>query len=114
MNAQYIVLGAGYAGLATAALLTKQGKEVILLEKHAAIGGCASFFRRMKFTFDVGATTLSGLRPHQPLGRLFSDLNLEPNIKHCDPGMVIHLDGHEIERYSNLEKWIAEAESNFG
>jgi len=114
MNAQCIVLGAGYAGLATAALLTKQGKEVILLEKHAAIGGCASFFRRMRFTFDVGATTLSGLRPHQPLGRLFSDLNLEPNIKHCDPGMVIHLDEHEIVRYSNLEKWIAEAESHFG
>ena len=114
MNAQCIVLGAGYAGLATAALLTKQGKEVILLEKHAAIGGCASFFRRMKCTFDVGATTLSGLRPHQPLGRLFADLNLEPSIKHCDPGMVIHLDGKNIVRHADLNQWIAEAESHFG
>lgn len=44
MNTQCLVLGAGYAGLATAALLAKQGKEVILLEKHSAIAGCASFF----------------------------------------------------------------------
>ncbi|NBO70585.1 MAG: FAD-dependent oxidoreductase [Bacteroidetes bacterium] len=114
MKTQCLVIGAGYAGLATAALLAKQGKEVILLEKHTAIGGCASFFRRMKFTFDVGATTLSGLRSHQPLGRLFSDLQLEPHIKHCDPGMVIHLNGHAIIRHADQEKWIAEAESHFG
>lgn len=43
MKTQCLVIGAGYAGLATAALLAKQGKEVILLEKHTAIGGCASF-----------------------------------------------------------------------
>ncbi|MFM7157680.1 MAG: FAD-dependent oxidoreductase, partial [Bacteroidota bacterium] len=39
MKTQCLVIGAGYAGLATAALLAKQGKEVILLEKHTAIGG---------------------------------------------------------------------------
>ena len=114
MNIDNIVIGAGYAGLATAALLAKQGKEVILLEKHSAIGGCASFFRRMRYTFDVGATTLSGLRPHQPLGRLFQELNLKPEIMHCDPGMVIHLDDHQIVRHADLDKWIAEAESHFG
>lgn len=114
MKTQCLVLGAGYAGLATAALLAKQGKEVILLEKHAAIGGCASFFRRMRYTFDVGATTLSGLQSHQPLGKLFSTLNLNPEIRHCDPGMVIHLEGHRIVRHANIHAWIEEAETHFG
>ncbi|MBM4150825.1 MAG: FAD-dependent oxidoreductase [Ignavibacteria bacterium] len=114
MKTQCLVLGAGYAGLATAALLAKQGKEVILLEKHAAIGGCASFFRRMRYTFDVGATTLSGLQSHQPLGKLFSTLNLNPEIRHCDPGMVIHLEGHRIVRHANIYAWIEEAETHFG
>jgi C-3',4' desaturase CrtD len=114
MNTECLVIGTGYAGLATSALLAKQGKQVIMLEQHSAIGGCASFFRRMKFTFDVGATTLSGLRPHQPLGRLFAELNVQPDIKHCDPGMVIHIDGHDIIRHADLEAWISEAESHFG
>ncbi len=54
MNTDNIVIGAGYAGLATAALLAKQGKDVILLEKHSAIGGCASFFRRMGIHLMLG------------------------------------------------------------
>ena len=114
MHSDCIVIGAGYSGLAAAALLVKQGYGVTLLEKHTAIGGCASFFRRKQFTFDVGATTLSGLQAHQPLGALFMELGISPNLLHVDPGMVIHLDGKKIIRHADLQKWIAEAEHQFG
>jgi C-3',4' desaturase CrtD len=109
----FIVIGAGYAGLATAALLQNAGFQVLILESHSLIGGCASYFRRKHFLFDAGATTLSGVLPNQPLGKLFSDLKITPNLLKLDPGMKINLEGETIIRYADLEKWIKEAEKCF-
>ncbi|MBC7473148.1 MAG: FAD-dependent oxidoreductase [Candidatus Sericytochromatia bacterium] len=109
----YIVIGSGYGGLSAAALLVKQGFSVLILESHVAIGGCASFFKRKEFTFDVGATTLSGVLPHQPLGRLFEQINIKPNIEKLDPGMIIYQKNKKITRYSDKNKWINEASEKF-
>ena len=114
MKSDCIVIGAGYSGLAAASLLAKQGFSCTLLEKHTAIGGCASFFRRMKFSFDVGATTLSGVQKHQPLGKLFDSLQISPELKQLDPAMIIYLDDKKIIRYQDKKQWIQEAESHFG
>ena len=72
----FIIIGAGLAGLASAALLAKDGYRVKVLEAHTASGGCASYFKRKNFTFDVGATTLSGLGEGQPLKILLEKLNI--------------------------------------
>ena len=109
----FIVIGAGYSGIATAALLQKAGFSVLILESHSLIGGCASFFRRKQFLFDAGATTLSGVLPTQPLGKLFFDLEITPELKKLDPGMKILLDGETITRYADFEKWVEEAEKCF-
>ncbi len=109
----FTIIGAGYAGVSTGALLAKQGFSVQILEAHSLIGGCASYFRRKHFLFDAGATTLSGVLPGQPLGKLFRDLNIEPNLKKLDPGMTIKMDKETITRYSNLQEWIEEAEKCF-
>lgn len=91
-----------------------RGEEVSLFEAHTELGGCASFFRRGKFTFDVGATTLSGLLPHKPLGKLCSLLGASPEVYKMDPGMVIHLSsGKVITYHQELEAWIKELESHF-
>ena len=109
----YLVIGAGYGGLAAAALLQQRGQRVLLLESHATLGGCASFFRRQQFTFDVGATTFSGVLPAQPIGRLFGELGLQPDLVKLDPGMVIDLDGARLTRYADPERWIEEAGRHF-
>lgn len=109
----YLVLGAGYGGLAAAALLQQTGRRVALLEAHATLGGCASFFRRKQFTFDVGATTFSGVQPAQPLGKLFSQLDLQPDLVKLEPGMVIVLDDARITRWAAPEKWLDEASTHF-
>lgn len=49
-----IVIGAGVAGLATAALLAREGHEVLLLEKNDRVGGRASLIERDGFRFDTG------------------------------------------------------------
>lgn len=101
-----LVLGAGYAGLTAAALLAAEGKSVTLLESHATLGGCASFYREGAMTFDVGATTFSGVEPHQPAGRVFAHLGIKPDLVQQDPGMIIRMDGFEIVRHADPATWI--------
>lgn len=57
------IVGAGVAGMATAARLQAHGLSTIVFEAHGQPGGCAGFFRRRGFAFDVGATTLVDFEP---------------------------------------------------
>ena len=57
----FIVVGGGIAGLTGAALLSKEGYQVTLVEAHSQLGGCAGTFKRGSYTFDVGATQVAGL-----------------------------------------------------
>ncbi len=49
-----IVIGAGFAGLAAATLLAKEGHEVIILEKNDQPGGRARVWEKDGFVFDMG------------------------------------------------------------
>jgi C-3',4' desaturase CrtD len=109
----YIVIGAGYGGLSVAALLQNRGYKVLILEAHKYIGGCAGYYKRKDFTFDVGATTFSGVLPEQPIGKLIQELELKTNLIKLDPGMVIYQNGKKITRYSNKEKWINEISQHY-
>ena len=57
------VIGAGLTGMATAARLAVRGKQVTVFESHRSVGGCAGYFRRRGFSFDVGSTTLVDYGP---------------------------------------------------
>src|SRR5215207_2156065 len=57
------VLGGGMAGLATAIRLQAAGLSTVVLEAHGHAGGCAGYYRRRGFSFDVGATTLVDFEP---------------------------------------------------
>lgn len=110
----YIIIGAGYGGLTTASLLKKQGHKVLILESHSKIGGCASNFYRSnrEFSFDVGATTISGFDSPKPLGRALDKLGLKEkakkHLKKLDIGMKVFYEDEVISRYSNQEKWLEE------
>ncbi|MGN6641196.1 MAG: phytoene desaturase family protein [Mucilaginibacter sp.] len=53
-NRHVIVIGAGFSGLAAAALMAKAGHKVILLEKNASAGGRARMWEKDGFRFDMG------------------------------------------------------------
>jgi phytoene desaturase len=54
MAKKITVIGGGIAGLATAALLAKDGYQVTVLEKNNQLGGRARRFKAKGFSFDMG------------------------------------------------------------
>jgi all-trans-retinol 13,14-reductase len=67
-----IVIGSGAGGLTTAALLALTGQRVLVLERHAVLGGCLQSFERQGFEWDVGLHYIGEVhRPSSWLYRLF-------------------------------------------
>ena len=59
-----IVIGAGIGGLASACLLARRGKKVLVIDRHNIVGGYATNFTRNGFTFDVSLHSFDGVTPH--------------------------------------------------
>lgn len=53
-NKRIVVIGAGFGGLAAAALLARDGHQVTVLEKNEMSGGRARVWREAGFSFDMG------------------------------------------------------------
>lgn len=110
-----IVIGTGMGALTSACLLAKNNIETLILEQNYLPGGCTSSYWRKGFVFESGATTLVGLDEGMPLGYLLKELDIKINPVHLKLPMQVHLrNGAIINRYQDLEEWIAEAERVFG
>ena len=94
-NYDLIVVGGGVGGLATAALAQRRGLRVALLEAHEKLGGCAGYFGRGPYHFDVGATALMGLKPGEPIGELLDEVGVSfrgvvtPGYRVCLPDRTL-------------------------
>ncbi|MCP4913188.1 MAG: FAD-dependent oxidoreductase [Oligoflexia bacterium] len=107
------IIGAGVGGLTTALLLAKKGYQVTIFESHYYVGGCASFFKRGKFRFDVGATTLSGFRENSFLENFLKENNIDLITKDLEIPMTIYGSGKKIRRYKNREHWHEELKKHW-
>ncbi len=58
-----VIIGAGLGGLFTGAILSKEGFEVVILEKNATIGGGLQTFQRFGEHFDTGMHVIGGMQP---------------------------------------------------
>jgi C-3',4' desaturase CrtD len=108
-----IVVGAGVAGLTAAARMAQAGMQVLVLEQHNVPGGCASFYQRAGYRFDVGATLVGGFGHRGVHTKLFSELGVECNALRLDPAMIVHLGAQRIVRYGDA-RWQAERARVFG
>src|SRR5438034_2236863 len=102
------VIGAGMAGMATAARLQARRLSTIVFEAHGQPGGCAGFFRRRGFAFDVGATTLVDFQPGGVGGDLLAEVGLGPLDGDVLPGYVAWLPDRRVTLYRDPSAWADE------
>ena len=113
---EIIVVGAGIAGLTSAAILSKLGLSVTVIESHTQSGGCAGTFKRKKYIFDVGATQVAGLEEGGIHSKIFNFLDIPlPEASILNPACIVDLnDGSKpIPIWYDKDEWIKERESQF-
>lgn len=102
--AENIIIGAGAAGLGLGRLFHGQ-REFLVLEGHTLPGGCAGYYTRGKFHFDVGATTISGLAHDGPIRRMKELTGFDPDIIKLDPGIEIFFQNKKLSRFDDPKLW---------
>ena len=76
MKYDILIIGSGLGGLECGAILSRQGKSVLVLEQQHQPGGCMQSYKRKGVTFDTGLHYVGGLDEGQPLHTTFKYLGL--------------------------------------
>jgi 1-hydroxy-2-isopentenylcarotenoid 3,4-desaturase len=91
-----IVIGGGISGLATAALLAREGHKVTLLERHDEVGGRAGSWERDGFRFDTGPSWYLMPEVFDHFYRVLgTTAEQQLDLVQLDPGYRVYGEGHE-------------------
>ncbi len=83
-----IIIGTGMGSLTVGAALAKEGKKVLLLERHYTAGGFTHIFKRKGYEWDVGIHYIGDVqRPNSPIKKMF-DYVSNKQLKWADMGEV--------------------------
>src|SRR5690606_28242567 len=91
-----VIVGGGIGGLASAALLAREGHDVVLLERNGEVGGRAGSWERDGFRFDTGPSWY--LMPEvfeHFFGLLGTSAARELDLTRLDPGYRVFFEGHD-------------------
>jgi len=103
-----IIIGSGMGGLATAAILSKQGKKVLMLERHYTAGGFTHTFKRKNYEWDVGVHYIGSVdKKSRMLYRIF-DYITDGRQQWADMGEVydrIIFGEKEYQFLKGVENW---------
>ncbi len=89
------IIGGGFSGLMSAAILSKHGYSVCLLEKEKKVGGNLQTFRRFGKTFNTGLHYVGALDNGQILNKIFKyvgvydKISLKPLDNDCFDKIII-------------------------
>ena len=115
-NYDTIVIGSGIGGLTTAAFLSKEGKSVLVLERHYTAGGFTHIFKRNGYEWDVGIHYIGEVqRPNSAIRRMFDYIS-DGKLQWADMGRVydrIIIGKKEYELVKGVENFKAQLISYF-
>jgi len=77
----YVVIGAGLAGLCTGALLARAGRRVLVCEKRPIPGGCCTSFVSKGYRFDLSVQSYSGCASEGTVGAILRHLGVADEIE---------------------------------
>lgn len=113
MSKEVIIIGGGFSGLATAALLAKDGFKVKLFEKNKKLGGRAMYFERDGYFFDMGP---SWYMMPEVFERFFEsvgkDINKEIDLKKLESHYKIWIEDRAYNIVKDRKKNLEEFEKN--
>ncbi len=108
MHKSVIIIGAGMAGLTTAAYLSRAGLKVDVYEQHTLPGGYISSFVREGFTFPAGPTSITSNGIVFPI---LKELGLAEKREFLHVGHQMSWGGHDVplrnarQARDELSKW---------
>jgi all-trans-retinol 13,14-reductase len=83
-----IIIGSGMGSLATAAILSKEGQKVLVLERHYTAGGFTHVFKRKGFEWDVGIHYIGEVQNDRSILKQLFDYVSDNQLKWADIGEV--------------------------
>ncbi len=83
-----IIIGSGMGSLTTAALLSKEGKRVLVLERHYIAGGFTHVFKRKGYEWDVGIHYIGEVQRTNSIIKKLFDYISDGALKWADMGAV--------------------------
>ena len=106
MESEVIVIGAGLSGLTAAALLSKRGFDVTVIDAQFKPGGSCGIFKRKDVIFEQGAAMIYGFgkigfNPHR---FVFNALEEPIDILKHDDLYCINFNGKRIIFYEDIGK----------
>jgi C-3',4' desaturase CrtD len=99
------ILGGGMSGMATAARLQARGLRTVVLEAHGHLGGCAGYYRKRGFSFDVGATTLVDFQAGGVGDELLTCIGMPALDAEPLPGYQAWLPDRRVTLYRDTADW---------
>lgn len=104
-----IIIGSGLGGLACGAMLSREGMNVCVLERHSLVGGCLQSFRRGGHLFDTGMHYVGSMAPGQILHQYFRYFGVLDQL-HTHPLLE---DGFDIVQFDGKQYAYANGYARF-
>ena len=87
-NYDTIIIGSGMGSLTSAAILSKEGQKVLVLERHYTAGGFTHIFKRKGYEWDVGIHYIGEVQRANSATKILFDYISDNNLKWADMGEV--------------------------